>query len=151
MLDITQVATAIRALLAEIETGEPPVPVRPGYVCIRPTGPQGAGKSRWWPEGWANLSDPRNGEMLLAYAQRMSRTIDADGHSFWSQGRWPVLPGFDPYQSKEGMSESLDRMVYPSDWATQAELDQQAANAAANAGAPWISNPPDGSVPIEGQ
>ena len=127
MMDVPQIATAIRALLAEIDTGEPPVPVRPGYVCIRPTGPQGQGKSRWWPEGWANLSDPKNGEMTMAYAQRMSRTLDDDGHPFWPQGKWLDVPGFDPYQTKAGMSEMCDRALYKHDWMTQAELDADAA------------------------
>jgi len=126
-MDASILIAKLQAIIAELSGSPPPLTAPPGYVAVRPTGPRGAGKVRFWPEGWPNLGSPRDGEMILAYADRCSRIVDpATGHPFWQHGRWPSLPGFDPYQAPSGMSEMLDRLTYHDDWATQEELDMAA-------------------------
>ena len=158
-MDIAQVTVALRNLLAEIEGNAPAASVSqhapPGFVCITPSGPLGAGKSRLWPQPYANLANPRNGEMVLGYSTRCAKLTDpTTGKPYWQAGRWPSLPGFNPYLTDSGMAEMLDRQTYPDEWMSQEDLDRRAATAEANAGAPWVSTPEvpaDVGVPIEGQ
>jgi hypothetical protein len=148
-MDISQIAAMLRSILTEIDGGAPspsPNQAPPGFVYVSPTGPQGAGKSRLWP-----LPHQEQGETLLGYAGRCMSVMDGNGKFYYQPGRYgPILQG--AVSNVANMAEALDRITYANDWATQAELDQQARLAERDAGAPWISNPPaDSSVPIEGQ
>jgi hypothetical protein len=156
-MDSNAVITILQSLINEIRagSGEASAVVPPGMVAIRPVGAHGQGKVRFWPQPYANLVNPATGEMILAYADRCSTTVNpATNTPYWVHGRWPQVAGFNPYTTPSGMAEMLDRQLYPDDWATQEELDRQAAVAAANAGTPWCSTPEDvGGIPIsiEGQ
>ena len=132
-MDTSSIIAKLQAIIADLG-GSGTLETPPGFVAIRPTGAQGVGRVRFWPAGNANLADPRNGEMVLAYADRCSRIVDpATGHPFWQHGRWPELPGFNPYETASGMSEMLDRLQYSRDWMTQEQLDTAVALAARDA------------------
>ena len=102
-----------------------------GFVYVRPTGPQGAGKARLWPKPYRHEGQrPQDGEMLWAYADRCSKTTNPQtGVPCWPHGNWPDVPGFNPYLSVNGLAEMLDRDLYPFDWMPQEEIDRQEAMA----------------------
>lgn len=125
------IAAELRALADKIEgtvtvsPGEPPE----GFVAVRPTGPQGAGKVRFWPKPFrVEGQRPQDGEMSMAYAIRCQNTLSPQtGQPCLNGGRnIPNVPGFNPYHTVDGLAEMLDRYVYSQDWADQAELDRQA-------------------------
>ena len=73
-MDIAQVRSMLASILAEIDGGVPGAQTTqapPGFVYVVPTGPEGAGKARLWPQ-----PHPEQGEMLLGYATRCMNTID---------------------------------------------------------------------------
>jgi hypothetical protein len=119
----------------------------PGFVYVNPTGPEGADKARLWP-----TPHPEKGEMLLGYATRCMNTVDpVTNLPIYPRGQYGmILQG--AAKGNPNFAEALDRIRYPRDWMTQADLDMAAALAARDAGAKWISDPPaDSSVPIDGQ
>lgn len=131
-MDTAQIATALRALLAEIDGAPTPTAddAPPGFVYVKPTGPRGAGKRRLWPEIVETISAGGiTAPSGTGYARRMSTTFNPDtnrpyfeGHSIWLVG---------DVQSRYGgtFPEVLDRMMYPFDWMPQEELDRQEAMA----------------------
>jgi len=114
---------ALKALVAEYGDEEPtetrPDAPPPGFVYVRPTGPQGAGKSRLWP-------DIGEGEGPWSYAERMADTKnETTGFAYYPRGRFALIGSV---QAQHGgtIPETLDRMTHPYDWMSQAELDNAA-------------------------
>jgi len=120
-MESKDIVQKLQAIIAEIGGGpvtEATAP--PGFVYVNPTGPQGAGKHRLWP-------DVVEGEMAWGYAQRMEKTINtATGLPYYPVGRYVIIG---PAQSAWGgtLPETLDRLMHPYDWMTQQELDMDAA------------------------
>jgi len=147
--DLRSFVVALQALLAEANTalGNPgtgngggQLQPMPGFVIVSPTGAQGVGKQRYWPQ-----PHPEQGEMLLGYATRCMNTINAStGKPYYPMGNYGMIltGGAD---SEKTFAENLDKFTFPNDWFTQEELDRNAALAARDAasndgkGAPWIS------------
>jgi hypothetical protein len=124
-MDPAQVIAMLQAVIAQVqgETATPsPSTPPPGFVAVSPTGPQGAGKTRFWPQ-----PHPEQGEMLLGYAGRCMNTIDQTTHlPYFSAGSYGmILQGGG--NGAANMAEALDRIKYPMDWMTQAQLDAAAA------------------------
>jgi hypothetical protein len=127
IMDVPQVRSMIAAVIAAID-GAAAAPVSgppPGFVYVNPTGPQGSGKTRLWPQ-----PHPEQGELLLGYATRCMNVIDATtGLPYYQPGRYgPILQGAGA--GAPNMADALDRITYPTDWMTQPELDAQAAQVA---------------------
>jgi hypothetical protein len=126
-MNFVEVAALLRSLATELENNSgTPIPEAPhlpsNEIAVSPTGPLGAGKTRGWP-----TPQPENGEMILGYATRCQRTTDpATGKAFCPSGSYPWGRPI-----TNSFAETMDRFLYPMDWFTQAELDQQAAIAKA--------------------
>jgi len=130
-MDIAQVRSMLASILAEIDGGVPGAQTTqapPGFVYVVPTGPEGAGKARLWPQ-----PHPEQGEMLLGYATRCMNTIDQTTTlPYYPRGQYGmILQG--AAHGNPNFAEALDRIHYQRDWMTQAELDNAAALAARDA------------------
>lgn len=108
------------------------VTVPEGYVAVRPTGPRGAGKVRFWPvlgEGDINY---------FSYLNRMTRTVNpfaADGRMFCTPGNWG--DAFSGVNGDMPLPDHADKHMNPFDWFTQAELDKIDELAKRDSGASW--------------
>jgi hypothetical protein len=122
-MDNAQIAAMLRSMADEISGGVPAAnEAPPGFVFVTPTGAQAGGKTRLWPE-----PHPEKGETLLGYAGRCMNVIDSTGKPYYQSGRYgPILQGAGRFDGMS-MAEALDRITYPHDWFTQAELDKIAA------------------------
>ena len=116
-------------------------------VTVNPTGVLGAGKSRVWPKPWPGLPPEPGvpffrGENLNGYASRCMSTENPNtGKPYCPPGQYPwnhpVINDF---------AETMDRFLFPSDWFTQGQLDEQHRIAAAQGTQVWLSTPA-GPVP----
>jgi len=129
----------LTALINEYTGAATPIEVRPGYVAVRPKGPRGVGKVRFWPEViHQDAADPGKYYDLnyLSYLSRMTRTPNPfadDGRMFCTPGQWG--DAFQPSEANKNRSfpDHTDAHMNPFDWFTQDDLDQQAALAARDA------------------
>ena len=114
-----------------------------GEVGVNPTGPRGLGTTRFWPE-----PHPEQGEMLLGYAGRCMKFIDpTTGKPVYPAARYgPILLGA---PAGANFAEQLDKILYPYDWMTEAELEQDAKLKARDANAKWVSDSP-ATPPVSG-
>jgi hypothetical protein len=112
-------------LLAGGVSGEPPATEPPaGFVAVRPTGPRGAGKVRFWP---VTIPEDIN---YLSYLNRMMRIVNpfsVKGEMFCTPGQWGDGLYPDPALQNVAYPDHADRHMNPFDWFTQAELDKIAA------------------------
>ena len=132
-MNIDEFKTKLLSLVAEF-TGQPiAVEVPPGYVAVRPTGPRGAGKVRFWP-----VVESAGDINYFSYLNRMTRTVNpfsAKGEMFCTPGQWG-----DAFSGANGdmpFPDHADRHMNPFDWFTQAELDKIDELAKRDAGASW--------------
>lgn len=125
-MDLAQIASMLRAILAEIDKDATTTPP-PGFIAVNPTGPQGLGKVRFWP-----TPHPEQGELLLGYATRCMKTLDAEGKPYYPVGTYGMILQGAPVGAN--MAEQLDKIKYSMDWMTQVELDTVAALAKRDAG-----------------
>jgi len=119
-MDTQGIITKLQAVITELGGGTvTDATAPPGFVYVKPTGPQGAGKQRLWPQ-------VVEGEMAWGYAQRMEKTINPlTGFPYYPTGRYVIIG---PAQSSWGgtLPETLDRLTHPYEWMTQEELDMDA-------------------------
>lgn len=104
--------------------GAPEVPPA-GFVFVKPTGVQGAGKVRLWPAA-------ADGEGAWGYAYRLADMTPP----LFDRGRAMMVGQF-MTQRNLSIPEACDFLMHAQDWKTQEELDAEAAAAARDAGATW--------------
>lgn len=126
---LQQALLEIAHKLTLIATGEDvslPLAFPPGTVPVRPTGAQGRGVVRFWPE-----PKPETGETAWGYMIRMSRTKDSTG-IYWFPpqlvGAYAMMAS--SFAPSMPWSEQADRLTHRHDWLTQEELDAEQAAAA---------------------
>lgn len=115
-MDNQAIIAMLQSIINELGGAAPATP--PGTVAVAPTGPQGAGKVRFYPE-----PHPEQGEMLLGYATRCMNTI-VDGKPLYQPGRYAPIMSSAP--DGANFAEQLDKITYKGEWMTQAELDMLA-------------------------
>lgn len=126
-----EIASSLRQLADTLERNaggvvvdvEPP----PGFVVVRPTGPRGAGKARFWPVAEPNVDHPSEGETIIGYQTKCMHTLDPlTGQALYPYGAWAgnwhTPPGVDWFN----FPEIIDRHQHPFDWMTQDELERDA-------------------------
>jgi hypothetical protein len=109
------------------DTGGALVPITPaGMVAVRPTGARGAGKVRYWPDP-TTLPNPHAN--LLGYASQVAERLNpATSMEYVNRntlGRYFQLPTAVAELAAHGPGrypECADRMEYPEDWLSFAEL-----------------------------
>lgn len=166
MKTLTISDSAAAELLAQLTADKPVVDTSEpdGFVRVTPTGPLAVahGISRLYPT-MASLGKPLNaGAWSWGVQMAFNNMRRPDGSLYLDQGRTYAVnaskytangdsvakAGGDPSRF---YAEAADREMHGDDWATQAELDKAAADAAAHAGAVWISTEgtaDDGFVPV---
>ena len=128
-----QIDGKLDKLLAGGASSEPPAAIPEGMVAVRPTGPRGAGKVRFWP-----VVEPTGDINYFSYLNRMTRTVNpfsGKGEMFCTPGQWG--DAFSGVNQDMPFPEHADRHMNPFDWFTQPELDKIAELAARDAGASW--------------
>ena len=130
-------AAQLRSIADQLDgaaASAPPPATPPNMVAVRPTGPLGAGKVRFWPSPSVCLNYAGQPvETIGGYASQAQENWGCTHFDFRTQAgliylitdgqRAAVKPG------RDGFPELLDRLAYPRDWLTQAELDRAAAEA----------------------
>lgn len=120
-------------LLAKTVAAPVESPPPKGFVAVRPTGPRGAGKVRFWPvvESTGDIN-------YFSYLNRMTRTVNpfsGKGEMFCTPGQWG--DAFNGANQDMPFPDHADKHMFPFDWFTQAELDKIEELAKRDAGASW--------------
>ena len=101
----------------------------PGFVTVQPTGPKGAGKTRFWPVPiHQNPDDPTayydvNYLSYLGRMMRFTNTFAGKGEPYCQPGRY--TSAFYPSPGDDALSfpQRADKSVNPFDWFDQPMLD----------------------------
>jgi hypothetical protein len=122
-MDVTRIKELLREIEALVDGGASTLVTDPpaGMVAVYPTGPEGAGKVRYYPTR-ESLAMPDTG--LLGYVSQIAELGYGDKNA---QGRYFLLPDAINTLAAQGrFAECVDRVEHPRDWMTAVELEMEA-------------------------